>query len=844
MTERRPRSQRSVELLANASLLLALVPVVLLPQLMGGVHPEAAVGFAATELLALVGWWTGRAVAGRSFRVSFLVLPFVVGAVTTALQVQSLPLDVLDLLQADTAGLRRFVTAGLPEGVRHSVLSVTSMDPPETKAALLRLLGAGALFVVVADAAQDKRRARLVWRTVLTAGAAVIVVAVGHAVFNVPGAWGQFSRLGGVLFAPIVNPNHLSKVLAAFSLLALGRSFSVRDRREALVAAVVGLACGVGVPLTMSRGGVLAYGLGLIVWAALFLRARAEAGDDDDGRTGVRTPPPRFALPALAVSAVLFVVLGTVVITDDALVTEMATLEEDAAHVEGSKLAIVMPALSLVPQHAVAGVGNNAFAVAFTGVSVAGTLYDDELTFSHVENIVVATLVEHGAIVGGALLIIALFIARHLLTGLRTLRTIAAVPAVIVLVGGDLVDFALETGAGIALMATALALCASMVPTSSLRLKWPLAVGVVAVATVLVAAHGPGAIRDWHYRSDRELAVTALKHRTDRLYAAMAARPFDGHTASLLATDARQRHQPTEALAWANRALNLWPTLTAANLEAARALAATGHLDQAMLHYRAAADGDGGKSIVALREALGRTTDVRLRERALPDRALARFTLCRTLEKEGRLDDAIACADVLAARVDATTLHRLESLRLALLRPTLDDTDLRRRVAEVLARGPPDGEVAVQLARALLHLEGRPAALAMSSTWLATMGDARPLLQWQLNEHSAAGNLDDARATLQRLRPMARTPADRDRFDRLEADLHGRAGDHGQRLLVIERLAARHPDDAELLALQGLAEVAAGKTGGALLTLKRIHDMNGKGPTVRAFEKAMGMDAR
>lgn len=824
--------------------MLALVPLVVLPQLMAGVHPEAAVGFAAIELLALIGWWTSRALGGRSIGVSFLALPFVVGALATALQVQSLPQVMLDLLQADTAGLRRFVSAGLPEAMRHTVLSVTSMDPPETKAALLRLLGAGALFVVVADAARDPRRARLVWRTVLTAGALVMVVAVGHAVFNVPGAWGQFSRLGGVLFAPIVNPNHLSKVLAAFSLLALGRTFSVRDRREGVVAAVVGIVCGIGVALTMSRGGVLAYGVGLIVWAALFLRARAGAGDDDDRPTGGRPPLPRFALPALAISAVLFVVVGTVVITDDALVTEMATLEKDAAHVEGSKLAILMPALSLVPQHALAGVGNNAFAVAFTAVSVPGTLYDDELTFSHVENIVVATLVEHGAIVGGALLIIALFIARHVLTGLRTMRAIAAVPAVIVLVGGDLVDFALETGAGIALMATALALCASMVKTASLRLTWPLAASVVASAAVLIAAHAPGAIRDWHYRSDRELAGTPLKNRTNRLYEAMAARPFDGHTASLLATDARQRHQPADALAWANRALNLWPTLTAANLEAARALASAGHLDQAMLQYRAAAWGDGGKGSAALREALSRTGDVALRERALPDTANARHTLCKLLEKERRLDDAIACAAVLAARVDATALHRVESLRLALLRPTPDDTDLRRRVAEVLVRAPPDGDVAVQLARALLHLEGRAAALGSSSTWLATMSDARPLLQWQLNEHSAAGNLDDARATLQRLRPMARTAADRDRFDRLEADLHGRAGDHGQRLLVIDRLAARHPNDVELLAMQGLAEVAAGKTGGALLTLKRIRNMNGNGPTVRAFEKAMGMDAR
>jgi len=837
--------------LASASLVLALLPVVLLPQLVAGVHPEAATGFAVVELTALALWWLSRTVGQRrSLRVSFLAVPFALGALATALQVFPLPGAVLDVLQPDTASLRRFIQEGLPEALRGTVWSVTSMDPNETRAALLRLLGATALFVVVADAARDQRRARLVWRAVLLAGALVMVVAVAHAVFNVPGAWGQFSRLGGVLFAPIVNPNHLSKVLAAFSLLALGRAFSVRHRREAIVAGVIGVACGVGVALTLSRGGVLAYVIGLIVWAGLFLRARAEASDDNgagNGSSGSTLPP--FALPALALSAVLVVIVGVVVITDDAVFKEMATLQEDAANVEGSKLAILPPALSLVPLHPVTGTGNNAFGAAFTSVSVPGTLYDDELTFSHVENIVVATLVDHGAFVGGLLLIVGLFIARHLLTGLRSTRAMAASAGVVVLVVGDLVDFALETGAGIALMATALALCASATRTASVRLRWPVAAALVVTAAVLVGAHAPGAIRNWRYRLDRELAAAPLAERTAHLQRMMAARPFDGHVASLLAVDARQRHQPREALAWANRALNLWPTLTAANLEAARALAATGHLDQAMLQYRAAAQGDGGKGSAALREALGRTSDVALRERALPDNANARHTLCRLLEKERRLDDAIACADVLAARSDATDVQRLESLRLAIGR-TVDNTadgkqedgDLRRRVAEVLARGVPDGEAAGLVARALARLDGRAAALTTSSVWLPTISDPRPLLQWQLAEHSAAGNLDEARATLTLLRPTARTPADRDRFDRLEADLHGRAGDHGQRLLVLQRLVARHPSDVELLALQGLAEVAAGKTGAALMTLKRVRDLKGSGPTTRAFEKALGQD--
>jgi tetratricopeptide (TPR) repeat protein len=400
-----------------------------------------------------------------------------------------------------------------------------------------------------------------------------------------------------------------------------------------------------------------------------------------------------------------------------------------------------------------------------------------------------------------------------------------------------MVDFALETTAGLALMATALALASAALPPRR-RLSRAAAFVVVATSAVVVLAAAPGAIGDWRFRLDRMIVNAPLKSKTSTLHTAMAARPFDAVLAAQLAVDARERHQPKEALAWANRAINLWPTLTPAHLEAARALAAMGRLDQAMLSYREAIGGRHRASGQALQEAFARSPDVALRERALPDTAASRATLCKRLEEERRIDEALACADVLAARADATELHRLESLRLATLRD--DDVDLRRRIDDVLGRGTPDGPNAATVARALARLEGRDAALATTAAWTG-LHDPRALLEWRLAVLVTAERIDDARAALALLRPLARTAAEQDRHDRLEADLCAKAGDHGQRVLVLQRLVGRAPGDAELLATLGLAELAAGRTTSAHQTLRRVRETGRAPPSLPALERALGL---
>ena len=820
---------------ADAVVVVALLPLLLLPQMVGGVHPSSALAFAVVELIALSAWIALSHVDKRPVMVSWLVLPFLLGALFTAVEVLPLPAAILEVLVPAPQAMRAFVVAGLPAELQAHVLSVISMDPPETKAALLRLLGATAMFVVVSNGARRRQRARIIWRAIIVAAAALFVVALGHALLELP-AWGTFRRSSGIFFAPIVNANHQSKVFAAFSFLCLGRALSCRERVEAVVAGVVGILCGIAVALTLSRGGMLAWCAGAVIGAVLVWRSRGGGDVAGGGDEGIGH---HLALPGMVVALVL-VLVGALAIADRAVFDEVKSLQTDSSRVETSKIALWAPALGLLNEHVVGGVGNNAFAVAFSARSVPKTMYDAELTFSHVEMIVVGTLVEHGAVVGGLLVLLSMFIGLRLLQQLRTRAEIAAVPAVLVLVIGDIFDFALESGAGIATMATALALCAAALPKSDRRLRTAPAIAAVVVAVGLVAAHAPGALRDWRYRFDRQLKEATIAQRLPLLQRSLAARPFDGYTCTVLAVDARQRRQPREALQWANRAINLWPTLPEAHIEAARALAAQGRVEQAMLEYREAAMGSPS-SEGFIREAFSRTPDAAIRRRALPDTATALATLCSTFLAEKRLDDAAACAVDLAARADATPAQRLEPVRQALARG--DDAGLRTAVPALTAMATENGASAALLAQVLARLDGDDEALDKSSRLLTPTTTATPeLLQWRLNTQAKLGRFDDAVATIAVLRLVQRTIGDHDGLDRQEAALQGRAGNHGQRLIVLQRLAARHPDDVNVLAEVGLTEVAMGRETAALQTWRRVRDLNKTTTTTTALEKALGLN--
>ena len=836
-----PQSQARPQLLMDTALAVALVPVLLLPQLVGGVHPHVATAAAVFELVALTLLLVDRVRRRRPLHVSWLGAPLMLGLVVTLGQLVPLPMAVRLWLQPAGTKSVAFVIALLPEAARGLVWPSLSLDPPETAFAAVRLLGAVCLFVVVTEACRHARARSFTHRVLLVAGALLFLVALGHALFRASGAWGMFMRYNGVFFAPLVNPNHLARIFGGLGFVLVARTLVVKSRAEAVAFGGIGVACLAGVFLTLSRGGIIAFVGAAVVLLLLVLRERgvvAVQGERGD-RGGAVVP----LLVAGALGTALWVAYG-------AITRELATLS--GATLESSKAALYRPALSLLKDYPFVGAGNSTFGVAFA-VKADPSVLGGGNTFTHVENIVVQTLVDHGPLLGGALLLVALAVAYRLLASLKSRAFFAPVAALAFLVFGDLFDFALEHAAGLYLAATLLALAAApFVEAASHRGKVrgkgtrqlsvkgaAIIAGALAVVGVLCAVL---AIAGWRRSLDDELAGAPVDQRTALLHRAVALHPQDAQYCYLLSVEGRRARNPQEALRWANAALVLWPALPGAHVEAARALVVLGHLEQAMLEYKTAwVAGGNGKRL--LDEIVQRTSDASLRRSAVPDEIVPLALLCRVLVTEKRLDDAQSCADEIAARADAREEDVRLALEVALLRA--DTAGASARLQTLAQGGALDGETAAAAARATELVEGLAVARMQAHRWSERQKRPGPLLEWRLDAalRAAPADIDEARTLLQKLRATSKSAASTERLDRLEASLHRRAGEHGKARIVLMRLLDRKPRDVALIAELGLLELELGQSVQARVQYERAARINREHPLVKSLADRLRLPA-
>ncbi len=721
----------------------------------------------------------------RTLAVSWLGLPLVLGLLLTLVELCPIPHGLRQLISPESTANIDLVIAGLAADPRAMVLPVLAVDPPEAAFAAVRIVGALAVFIVVADLTRDRRRRALAWKVLLVGGASLFAVALGHTLLQVPGAWGRFTRYPGFFYAPMVNPNQLARMFGAFGLACGARAFAVRDRRTAALFAATGLLCCASVAFTDSRGGLLALLAGVLVLGFVLVR---------------RAPPERSArrwwlLSAVQVGAVAAAILATFAartsILDALSAFGMETIDK-------SKLNIYGPALDVVRSHFLVGAGNGGFQDVFTTV-VGDALPDANVVYTRAENIVIETLVDHGAAGGGLILASGLFAAIAMLAGLRHARQLLPLPALTVLVFGDLLDFVLESAAGIFLAAALLGLIAArLLERDALLVRIPRAwvrVGALGL-TVLTMWTAAVAVARWRRSFDEALADAPNNSaRTALIERAVAAHPHDGYYCYLRAVDARRRRAPHEALEWANRALVLWPTHGPSHLEAARVLAASGHPEQSMLEYRQAWLGKPPPRNL-LKEIVWRTHDQALRRRAVPDTAEAITLLCKVLVNEHRLDEAQACMDEVAVRADADTAQRRAALELALKRG--DETEARAQMAALEARPRMDGQAAALIATTRESFDGLVAARAEAAAADERVEAPAPLLEWRIHAALRAGDIEEAKRLLARLKTLPRE----ERTPELLADLDAAMAhaDHNDaaELEALERLLVRRPKDPEV----------------------------------------------
>jgi O-antigen ligase/Flp pilus assembly protein TadD len=550
-----------------AFLALALLAVAM-PFARGGVDwPIQAAALAVACLAALL------AAGSRRGSTPLLVAGLALGVLATAAQLLAVPAALHPLLAPGAASM--FRTTLEPLGL-YPAARPFSLDPPATGRELATAAACLLAALAAARLAGSERRKELLLAVVALAGIAV----------SAAGLVAAGAGLGPLLEPRLtfVNPNHLAAFLDLTSLIALG--FGLRSRGRTRLLWLIGFALAAsGIFLSLSRGGIAAFFVGVAVFALLHLRR--ERGDTAAPRPWRRAALPVAVATAMAVAAYLAL---------DPVLAEMRTLKGAGSE---TKLALWPVALGMLRHFPLTGIGRGAFPAVFTSYQTE----TGAVTFTHVENQWIQAPVDLGLPVG------VLLVAVIVWTWLSAARSrgltrpeMGALAGMAALGAHDVVDFSLEL-LGVAIpFALALGLVARPLPAWNLR---PAAIRAGALALLLLGAAGMKLHLD--HRGDAEVATIAQARSTEEAVA-LARSQARWHPADYLpqaAAGARLARDGrcAEAMPWLGRAMLLNSGAPEPHRFAARCLAAGGKADLARREYRLAVLlGDEG----ALAEAAAR----------------------------------------------------------------------------------------------------------------------------------------------------------------------------------------------------------------------------------------------
>jgi len=800
---------------------------------LGAVHPVVLAAFTALggAMLANLALDAREAAHLRLDLVGALLLGL---AAFTGLQLVPLPAGFVELVSPNAYEIRARAVEALGQAAP-SFMPLT-LDATLTAGELAKLL----LYVAVywVSLLLTKRYGSgYVYMLVVVAAGAVAAVFLAHKILMLDRVYGFYEPLhaqagAGRIFAPLMNPNHLSGLLGLGAAVAIGFAVSTEDRSRRI--ALIGVAGLIGgsLFLTLSRGGMASFAAGQAVFVALRVLARRSRS-----RTGAEESEPSAAWLPLGLAISLG--LGLFVAQD-------AILGELQNH-DASKLGILAEGLPLIGDFPATGVGRGAFWVGFSLVSD----WDAWTTFTHAENAVIQLLADWGVVIGAiALLGFGLAVARRLVRPPARARAAAAVAALVAFGIHNLVDFNSEI-AGVAVIAVALlgALAGADAAAEPRgrgapeRGGGPVVPRWVLAAAALAAFASAGAVGIYvaHHELDseeRELRAALGRGDAAPFTAEQLGPVLERHPAAwyppFLGGVQRFKERLGNPLPLLGRALALNPSAAPVHFYIGRVMLRTNHLDQALLELRLAAQHSRGLAAPAARvlaRAVPRFDEVKRIALDDADRRLLWGALASALAAEGRAEEAekadIALIALTPPEPRSVARH---ARRLAGRKQFAEALDLAGR----LDVGPGDGPVRAMLVAEIERSRGAPerAVAALEQAQAAYPVD-RSLLGSLAEARLEAGDLQgafDAVAALKRLSPSSAALASALGY---EARLKLRAGRVQEALAALRQAHALAPNDIAILRrIADLAE-AHGEKARALDALRKLEDLEPGNPLWR-----------
>jgi tetratricopeptide (TPR) repeat protein len=572
----------------TATDVLLVAIIVFAPLARGAVHvvPALVLGFLCLALYAL--WALGRIRDGKPMRVGLLGAVLLAAAIYSLFQLVPLPPALLAALSPVAAEIRDSAH-GWASGWQPLAL--------ETHGAAfgaLRRISCVLIFLVAANRYADRQRRRLPLGAL--AAAAGLVVLWGFVdVSGRPGAaehdvWGELlsMRIRGTFG----NPNHASAYFTLGTFAALALTASLAPRPGAVFACLGGLIT-IGLLLTFSRAGIIAFAVAAAVLVVFLL-----------ARSAIKRSFPRRTL--IACGVLLLAPMTAALVGRGPLMAKMSLLATFDRVTADAKYRLQRESLGFVRDFLPTGAGDWGFSQAFFRYKQM----EEPFTFTHIENEYLQQLADYG-VPFGALPVLAILAAGGIAIARRRKGTTAIfiAAALLAMALHSISDFSMATGA----VSTALFLLLGLLvgppaprteqpalspepgavpdrPAPTWRVRGLPALvaagaGVVAlVAAVSTSGHSLAADRA---RVKQTLAggdpVALVREAAE----AAARHPAD-YFIPLLVGDFLLDRDPKAAARWLNRSLYLAPHHPETHLATARLLRRRGALRQAVLEYRLA----------------------------------------------------------------------------------------------------------------------------------------------------------------------------------------------------------------------------------------------------------------
>ncbi len=571
-----------------------------------------------------------------------------------------------------------------------------SLDPAATIVELCKFTA----YVLIAwmalrAAASERGRTRLMMAVAGTAGL-VVVVAIAHEVMDADTLFGIYKpqHVSPIVMAPLLNANHLSCLMVLGAIVSAGLVLNERKTPSIRVLWIaIGLGCIAVALATRSRGGVIGLGAGATVMAVLAVLQRLRAAGENS-----RKDVLRIAIPA-AITVLCTLVL-VVYIGGDKVRGELSQTKFDELSDPKSKYAAWSSAMDLFQEAPILGIGRGAFETSFTRVHPQS----GQITFSHVENEYLQTLIDWG-VVGAVAFAFAigfasLFLLRRWHRGSLTAAAIGALAAVSV---QSLVDFGLELP-GLAVPTILVAATVFYVPvreaSSSLQrgvLRSFAIVGGILIA--LVAGSSRARLAGEDHLAMRDTPTL------ERAEESFARHPVDYLSAAYIGSTSKDR--PVQ-IAFVNHAMRLHPTHPDLHLTVARWLTSLKRYQQAAFEYRFALS-RGLKVELLVNEVLARMPETEIAA-ALPNGQGQWTRILKVLVERERLDLAVAYLDI--ASKDDPRRGREFWKQMSTLAGRTNRPAIALRAARQLAAIEPSIQATIRIAEAQLKTGDVTGALA------------------------------------------------------------------------------------------------------------------------------------